>query len=214
MRNSVKIGIAAAVASCVIACQTSETPSPTTPVTSSTARPIVPKIKGAITSAATGELWTSGGIVYVEDAPKQPEVATSAKVQIFKREFRPEISVVTTGGVVTFQNREALTHHVFSPDIRNWDTGYLKENGTSTRRFDEVGAYVLLCNIHPEMLGYVLVIPSTYYGRVNPGGEYVIGDVPAGTYKVTAWAPRTPPVTQTVTVGATGAPAVVDFALR
>ncbi len=197
-----------------IACQTTEPATPPTPVTSSTARPVVPSIKGAITSAATGELWTSGGVVYVEDAPKQPGVATTAKVEIFKREFRPKISVVTTGGVVTFTNREALTHHIFSPDIRDWDTGYLREGETSTRRFENVGAYSLLCNIHPEMLGYVLVIPSTYYARVTPGGEYVISGVPAGTYALTAWAPRTPPVTQTVTVGATGGPVVVDFALR
>ncbi len=51
------------------------------------------------------------------------------------------------------------------------------------------------------MLGYLLVIPSTYFGKFGPDGKYSIGNVPPGTYKATAWSPRTPPVSQSVTVG-------------
>ncbi len=211
--HSMKAGLIVALA---VGCHPNETTqSATTPAASSTPKASAPKIKGAITSAATKELWTSGGVVYLEDAPKQADIATSATIEIRTREFSPSIAVVTTGGTVTFTNREpGLTHHVFSSDIPNWDTGYFKENDSVSRRFENAGAYGLLCNIHPEMLGYVLVIPSTYFGRVSPGGEYVIADVPPGTYKITAWAPRTKPVTQTVTVNMLGGPAVVDFELR
>jgi hypothetical protein len=51
------------------------------------------------------------------------------------------------------------------------------------------------------MLGYLLVTPSTWFTRTDPKGNFAMKHVPAGTYKVTAWAPRQTPVTQSVTVG-------------
>ncbi len=163
-----------------------------------------PRITGILT-ASTGDPWTGGGVVYLEDAPKQPGVATSTEVDIHNKVFNPFIAVVTTNATVTFGNKDALTHHVFSPDIPNWDTGYLHKNETSSRKFDAPGAVALLCNIHPEMVGYVLVIPSTYFGNVGSDGKYLIPNVPPGTYKATAWVPRLPAVTQSVSVGASGA---------
>jgi plastocyanin len=171
-----------------------------------------PKIVGTVLSATTHEPIRSGAVVYLEDAPKQPGVAMAAAVDVDHKEFRPSIAVVTTGGTVTFGNRDALTHHVFSPDIQQWDTGYLRKNETAARSFDAPGAIAVLCNIHPEMIGYVLVIPSTSFGMVGAEGRYAIAGVPPGTYRATAWAPRMQPATQSVTVGALG-PATVTFEL-
>ena len=101
---------------------------------------------------------------------------------------------------------------MFSPDVREWDTGYLGKSETAKKTFESAGAIALLCNIHPEMLGYVLVIPSTYFGKLGADGKYAIADVPPGTYRVTAWAPRLPTATQSVTVPATGV-ATANFEL-
>ena len=186
-------------------------PAPTTPGGSPPAPPAKtakvpagPRITGVLITS-TGDAWTGGGVVYLEDAPKQPGVATSTEIDIHNKLFTPFIAVVTTPAVVTFGNKDALTHHVFSPDIPNWDTGYLHKNETTTRRFDTPGAVALLCNIHPEMIGYLLVIPSTYFGKVEADGKYLIPSVPPGTYKATAWVPRVPAVTQSVVVGPAGA---------
>ncbi len=157
-----------------------------------------PRIVGTVTW--TPETARKGGVVYLEDAPKQPGAAMTASIDIKHKEFSPSIAVMTSGGTATFGNRDALTHHIFSPDVPGWDTGYLRKDDTVTRKFDSPGAVALLCNIHPEMLGYLLVIPSTYFGKFGPDGKYSIGNVPPGTYKATAWSPRTPPVSQSVTV--------------
>jgi hypothetical protein len=132
-------------------------------------------------------------------------VASTAAVDVFHKEFFPFISVITAGGAVTFGNRDALTHHVFSPDLPKWDTGYIQKDSTASKTFDTPGAITLLCNIHPEMIGYVLVIPSSYFGKLRPDGSYVIADVPAGTYRTTAWVPRIPTATRSVTVSGTNA---------
>lgn len=172
-----------------------------------------PRITGQVLVSATGKAPTSGGVVFLEDGPKQPGVATTAAINVDHKQFSPFISVITTGGTVTFGNRDALTHHVFSPDVPKWDTGYIKRDETAERSFDSTGPVSLLCNIHPEMLGYLLVIPSTYFGMLGPAGEYAIADVPAGTYRVTAWSPRLPTETRSVTVGTTGI-ATANFELR
>jgi hypothetical protein len=144
-----------------------------------------------------------------------PGVAIAATVDVDHKVFSPLITVITTGGTVTFHNKDALTHHVFSPNIAQWDTGYLRKNDTAARTFDSPGPVALLCNIHPEMIGYVLVSPSTYFGKLGADGKYVIQSVPPGTYKVTAWVPRAPTVTQSVTVEPTGAGAVTaNFDVR
>jgi len=202
-------GLTAGLALCS-AC--SPSPSPTSPAggsassapTGATAKmPPGPKLVGALTTNA-GDPWTAGGVVYLEDAPKQPGVALSAEIDVRNKVFTPNIGVVTTSGTVTFGNKDALTHHVFSPDIPAWDTGYLQKNDTASRRFDAPGAFALLCNIHPEMVGYVLVVPSTYFGRVGSDGKYVIPGLPSGTYRATAWVPRLPSVTQSVTIPSRG----------
>jgi plastocyanin len=173
-----------------------------------------PRIVGTVVSSTRQPPGAPrGAVVYLEDAPKQPGVAMAAEIVVRNKDFTPFVAVVTTGGTVTFGNSDALTHHVFSPELGAWDTGYLQKDQTAARRFDVPGAVSLLCNIHPEMIGYVLVIPSTYYGRVGADGRYAVDDVPSGTYRATAWAPRMQPVSQTVTVGS-AAPATLDFDLR
>jgi plastocyanin len=153
-------------------------------------------------------------VVYVEDASaKQPGVATAATIKIHDKEFAPYITVVTAGANVDFGNGDALTHHIFSPDGEKWDTGNLPQQGTVERKFDSPGAYTLLCNLHPEMLGYLLVIPSSYFAAVGTDGKYTLGGLPPGSYRVTAWVPRMQTSTQSVTVAASG-DVTADFSLQ
>jgi plastocyanin len=211
------LGVAALLATSAVGFGCNPTTAPASPVaaTQSSGHATVagPGIVGTVVASPTGKAAQGGGVVYLEDAPRQPAVAMSAEVDVRSKDFSPFIAVVATGGVVTFGNKDALTHHVFSPDVPGWDTGYLQKNETATRRFQAPGAVALLCNIHPEMLGYVLVIPSTYFGKVGADGKYVIANVPPGTYKAVAWAPRMQTTTQSVTVSATGV-VTANFELR
>jgi plastocyanin len=210
-RNVLRTTLALAAGVVSLACNSvpgPASPAATAPTAAPTsapnaALPAGPRIVGTVLST-TGDPLKTGGVVYLEDAPKQPGVATTATVDVHNKDFSPLIAVVTTGGTVTFGNRDNLTHHVFSPDVQQWDTGYLQKGDTATRTFSAPGAIALLCNIHPEMIGYVLTIPSTYFGKVGADGKYVIANVPPGTYKTTLWVPRMPTTTQSVTVGASG----------
>jgi plastocyanin len=141
-------------------------------------------------------------IVYLEDGP-QEEPSThspSATVDNRKMTFAPFVSVVPAGGKVTFTNDDPFPHNVFSPDNDKFNMGSIAQGGAHVRAFKNPGAYTLLCNLHPGMLGYLLVTPSHWFVRTDAKGTYKMKDVPSGTYKVTAWAPRQSPVTQSVAV--------------
>ncbi len=155
-------------------------------------------ISGMVT---TTPKWAAGNaVVYLEDAPILPTAKMTATVVNHMMNFTPYVAVIPAGGKVTFRNDDPFPHNVFSPDNDKFDMGMLAQGEARARVFKSAGAYSLLCNVHPAMLGYVVVAPSSFYARTNVQGHFAIKDVPPGTYKITAWAPRQQPVTQSVTV--------------
>lgn len=164
--------------------------------------PSVPRgnIVGAVTTKPAA--LASQAVIYLEDGPKEDSPSRLQTVTIANRmmNFIPYIAVVAEGGKVVFTNEDPFPHNVFSPDNEKFNLGNIPQNGAHVRVFKNPGAYSLLCNLHPGMLGYLLVTPSTWFARVDAKGRYSMKHVPSGTYKVTAWAPRQSPVTQTVTV--------------
>jgi plastocyanin len=152
-----------------------------------------------------------GGVVYLEDGPREPGVSPSGTLDNHDMAFVPTIVVIAAGGSVIFTNTDPMTHNVFSPDGDKWNLGEIPQNTSVVKRFDAPGNYTVLCNLHPSMLAYLVVSPSTYFGRTDPDGRFVIKNVPAGTYHLTAWVPRLKPVTQAVAV--TGSEATVNFDL-
>ena len=67
-------------------------------------------------------------------------------------------------------------------------------------KFDKAGVVPLLCNVHPEMSGYVVVSPTPYFTETDDQGNYKIANVPDGTYTVYAWHEGMKLASKTVTV--------------
>ena len=68
----------------------------------------------------------------------------------------------------------------------------------------------LLCNVHPEMSGYIVVSPTPYFAETDGSGGYKIQNVPDGKYTVVAWHQGSKPQSQAVNVAGTGK---ADFTL-
>jgi plastocyanin len=153
-------------------------------------------------------------VVYLEDGPKEDVPSHLQTVTIDNRmmNFIPFVSVVAAGGKVVFTNEDPFPHNVFSPDNEKFNMGNIPQHGAHQRVFHTPGAYSLLCNLHPGMLGYLLVTPSTWWAKTDAKGKFVMKHVPNGTYKVIAWAPRQSPVTQSITVA--DADATINFDLH
>jgi plastocyanin len=164
--------------------------------------PSIPRgnIVGVVTTKPAG--LQSTAVVYLEDGPKEDSPSHLQTVTIENRamNFIPYVAVAAVGAKVVFANSDPFPHNVFSPDNEKFNMGNIPQNGAHARTFKSPGAYSLLCNLHPGMLGYVLITPSTWYARADAKGKFLMKHVPNGTYKMTAWAPREAPLTQAVTV--------------
>jgi len=67
--------------------------------------------------------------------------------------------------------------------------------------FNEVGEVPLLCNVHPEMSGYIFVVPTPYFALTDKEGSFTIKNVPPGEYTLKTASEAAKPTMQPVTVG-------------
>lgn len=129
--------------------------------------------------------------------------------------FQPHILVGPVGATVEFLNSDNVAHNIFWPAINGnkklghnlgtWPTGQKR-----AFQFDAPGVVPLLCNVHPEMSGYVIVTPTPFYAETDASGNFKIADVPDGSYTVTAWHEGFKNQSKPVTVSGEAA---VEFAL-
>lgn len=106
--------------------------------------------------------------------------------------FQPHLLVVQQGTTVDFLNSDKVAHNVFWTSISGnkklgHNLGTWPQGEKRAFKFDNPGSVALLCNVHPEMSGYIVVAPTPYYATSDKSGSYKIENVPDGNYTVTAW---------------------------
>ena len=156
-------------------------------------------------------------VVYVEaiqgKSPAAPE--KSSVMDQHGLQFQPHVLVVPVGTTVEFLNSDKVAHNVFWPSISGnkklghnmgtWPTGEKRPF-----KFDAPGVVTLLCNVHPEMAGYIIVAPSQYFAETDAEGNYKIENLPDGQYTITAWHEGTKPQSKPVALSGQGQ---ADFTL-
>ena len=155
----------------------------------------------------------SGKSVVYLDAPGKTFPAPEKKPVMDQKGllFQPHIMVVQQGTTVEFLNSDNVQHNVFWPSVggdkkAGHNLGTWPKGEKRPFKFDHAGVAPLLCNVHPEMAGYIIVSPSPYFAETDDSGTYKIDDVPDGTYNVTVWHEGAKPQTKSITVsGATKA---------
>ncbi|MBI2896175.1 MAG: carboxypeptidase regulatory-like domain-containing protein [Deltaproteobacteria bacterium] len=118
--------------------------------------------------------------------------------------FAPHVLAILRGTTVRFLNNDNVRHNVFSPDGGHYDLGTWGQGETRTRVFAQSGVYRQLCNIHPEMSAFIVVLDNPYFAVTNGEGRFRIDGVPPGSYTLRAWSERLREATQPVTVTAGG----------
>lgn len=144
----------------------------------------------------SGKVTAGKGIsvVYVEAIPGKTFPAPAKPLQMDQKSllFQPHLLVAPVGSTVEFLNSDKVAHNIFWPAISGnkklghnlgtWPTGEKRPY-----KFDTPGIVPLLCNVHPEMSGYVIVTPTPFYAETDASGSFKIAGVPDGAYTVTAW---------------------------
>ena len=144
--------------------------------------------------------------VYLEPVGGAAAALTLPPARILQRErtIIPHVSAANVGQLVEFPNEDDVYHNLFSLSPGNhFSLGRYAPGVTETNTFEQAGVVQLFCDIHAEMAGVILVVATPYATRVQSGGRYQIGDVPAGAYRLIAWHPVAGADTVDVTLQAT-----------
>jgi len=133
-------------------------------------------------------------VVYVEAVAGKTFPAPTAKPVVDQKGlmFVPHITAVEIGTTVEFLNSDKVAHNVFWTSVGGnkkltHNLGTWPQGEKRPFKFDNAGAVPLLCNVHPEMAGYIFVSPTPYFAVTDKSGAYKIDNVPDGSYTVTAW---------------------------
>jgi plastocyanin len=157
--------------------------------------------------------------VYVDAIPDKKFDAPKDHVVIDQRKmaFIPHVVAVQQGTTVDFLNSDPVGHNVYWPSISgnkklSHNLGTWPKGDKKPFLFNDLGVASLLCNVHPEMSGYVVVAPTPYFAVTDKDGNFEIKNVPAGKYTLKTWSEDGKPTTQAVDLS--GASATVELTVK
>jgi plastocyanin len=147
--------------------------------------------------------------VYVDAIPDKKFDAPTQHVLVDQRKmtFIPRVVVVQQGTTVDFLNSDPVGHNVYWPSISGnkklaHNLGTWPKGEKKSFQFNDLGVVSLLCNVHPEMSGYIVVAATPYFAVTDKDGNFEIKNVPPGHYTMKTWSEDGKPTTQAVDVTA------------
>jgi plastocyanin len=174
-------------------------------------------VKGKVSGA--GLKSVENVVVYVDAIPGKrfDPPAVHAAMDQRNLKFVPHILVISRGTTVDFLNSDQVAHNIYWPAIGGnksfrHNLTILSPDHKKSFQFDNPGAAQLFCNLHPEMGGYVVVVPTPYFAQTASDGTFTIKDVPPGTYTLKTWSEDGKPAAQNITV--TDATTNVELAVK
>lgn len=162
-------------------------------------------VKGSVrvTFKGASKADSSGVVLYLTGFTEAAPERTAELAQRNKL-FVPALLPITAGQSVAFPNQDPLFHNVFSPStVRPFDLGQYRQGESKTKQFPSPGVVDVYCNIHPGMVGTILVLPNRRWATTGADGSFMIEGIPPGNFTLFAWSRYAEkPVRQAVAVEA------------
>ena len=143
-------------------------------------------------------------------APKKHTVMNQKNLQ-----FIPHVLPILAGTTVDYLNDDDVLHNVFTPakeydkfNLGSWPKGQVRSH-TFASECDLVCSPVMLCNVHPEMEAYVVVLKNPFFAVTGKDGKFAIKGIPAGEYEVCVWHEKLKGASAKVKIAASGTASVV-----
>ncbi len=170
------------------------------------------------TVKAKGVKNSGDAVIYIDKIPSKTFPAPAAHAVMNQKNlmFVPHVLPIVVGTTVDFLNSDNVLHNVFSPDAcaEKFNLGSWPKGHTKSYTFKSPGCVsTLLCNVHPEMEGYVVVVETPYFAVSATDGSYAIKNVPPGKYTLKIWHEKLKGADVSVEVPEKGT-ATVDFDLH
>jgi plastocyanin len=130
----------------------------------------------------------SNAVVWIEGPRREGGLRSTLAMTQESKRFTPRVIVVPRQGTVEFPNNDPVYHNVFSVSGANrFDLGLYRSGASKSRSFAEPGLVRVYCNIHPQMVGFVMVVDSDFAAVTDRSGNFRFEGVPAGSWTLHAW---------------------------
>jgi plastocyanin len=147
------------------------------------------ELRGDVTDAG-GAPIANAVIALQGDVPAAAAVPAAGVMDQRDRQFAPHVLVVQRNASVKFPNSDDIRHQVYSfSPAKPFNLPLYHGVPAEPVTFDKAGQVVLGCNIHDQMLGYIVVVDTPWFGKSDAAGRVSIAGVPAGTYRARLWYP-------------------------
>lgn len=161
-----------------------------------------------------GQKHNGNAVVYLQGREGKKRDTKDHTMWQKEKQFSPQVLVVQKGDAVKFPNGDKIFHNVFSISRpARFDLGLYKSGDSKTVTFKRHGSVDVYCNIHPLMVGKILVTDNIHFFQTNKDGKYTLEGVPVGDYKLTVWHPDAKSVAVDVTIEA-GKTAKSDLTIK
>ena len=151
-------------------------------------------VTGKVTLVKDGkEVPDASNVVVWIEATHKPGAApapqsTAGTMKQASKRFQPRVVAVPKNSTVEFPNLDPIYHNVFSVSGGNrFDLGLYRSGASKPKTFEEAGLVRVYCNIHPQMVGFVMVVDSDFVTVTPPSGAFEIANVPAGSHVLKIW---------------------------
>jgi plastocyanin len=131
-------------------------------------------------------------VVFVKDAPRMAMLSPGhAKIVQEDESFVPRLVAITRGSTVDFPNFDPFFHNVFSLSRgATFDLGRFPRGQSRSRVFMQAGLVKVYCHLHSHMSASIMVFDHHLFTVPQTDGSFALDDVPAGTYRLSAWHER------------------------
>ncbi|EJN06910.1 methylamine utilization protein [Herbaspirillum sp. YR522] len=157
-------------------------------------------LAGPLQAAVTVQVLDAAGqplpnaVVYAEPlVGSNAKPARQAVIEQKDKTFFPLVSVVQAGTAIVFPNNDSVRHHVYSfSPAKTFELKLYSGTPGSPVVFDKPGTVVLGCNIHDQMVAFVQVVNTPYFGVTDRSGTVRLDGLANGGYALKAWYFRMP----------------------
>ena len=130
----------------------------------------------------------SNAVIWIEGLHRSADGLSRTAMKSERKRFTPRVVVVARQGAVDFPNVDPIYHNVFSVSAMNrFDLGLYRAGASKEKKFEESGLVRVYCNIHPQMIGFVMVVDSDFAAVTGADGSFRFDGVPTGAHALKAW---------------------------
>ena len=103
--------------------------------------------------------------------------------------YEPHVLAVRVGQDIKIENRDPIAHniHPMAKSNREWSKIQPPNTPPFLYGYDKEEFIPVKCNIHPWMQGYFVVLKTSHFAVTGEDGRFLLAELPAGHYTVTAW---------------------------